>query len=97
MDELLDPVTWHDRSGTVTTGGVAQVAAPAWSQRRGFSLQNLSAGDLWLSAVGTAVAGRPSLLIPAGALYESPTYGTPSSALSIFGATTGQAFSLIEY
>jgi hypothetical protein len=85
-----------DRSGTITTGGVAQTLMPANPQRRGFWVQNHSAADLWVSGVGTAAASQPAIRIPAGLLYESPDFGVVTSAMSIFGASTGQAFSARE-
>lgn len=65
--------------------------------RSGFWVQNSSAGDLWISDVGTAGATQPSFQLVAGALYESPMTGCPTGAISIFGATTGQAFSSREW
>lgn len=86
-------VTTTDRSGTLTTGGTAQVLAPADAARRGGWIQNNSTGDLWVSEVGTATMGGSALRIPAGVAYEWPSHGIPVTALSIIGATTGQAFS----
>lgn len=86
-----------DRSGTIATGGVAQTLMAANSQRRGYWVQNVSSGDLWISAVGTAAASQPALLIPPRALYEVCDGTTPNTALSIFGATTGQAFTAREW
>lgn len=88
--------THADRSGTITAGGTAQALMAANASRRGWWLQNLSTGDLWVSGVGTAAAVQPSLKIVAGAYYESPSFVSPT-ALSIFGATTGQAFAAREY
>lgn len=90
-------VTLTDRSGTITSGGAAQTLAPANSGRTGFSIQNLSSGDLWFSSVGTAAAAQPSMKIPSGALYEAPLNGVSTAALSIFGSTTGQAFAAREW
>jgi hypothetical protein len=89
-------LTYADRSGTITTGGVAQVAMPAWAGRHGCMIQNQSAGSLWVSDTATAIAGSPSILIPAGNqfLCMSPASG---SAYSIIGATTAQAFAAREW
>lgn len=92
-----NPWNFADRSGTITAGGTAQSLMAANSQRRGWWLQNVSSGDLWVSAVGTAAASQPSIRIPPNALYESPALSSATGALSIFGATTGQAFSAREY
>lgn len=84
-------------SGTITTGNTAQNAAAANSSRRGFWIQNNSSGDLWISTIATAVLSQPSLKIASGALYESPLGGAGTGAISIIGATTGQAFSGREW
>jgi hypothetical protein len=90
-------VTYVDRSGMIAAGGTAQVAAAANPARQGFFVQNISTADLWLSSVGTALAGSPSLRIAPGQLYESPAHGVPSTAISIIGATTGQAYVAREW
>lgn len=85
------------RSGTITTGGTAQTLMSANAARRGWTLQNLSTGDIWVSDVGAAAASQPSLKVPAGALYETPAGYGSVGAVSVFGATTGQAFSAREW
>jgi hypothetical protein len=89
-------LTYADRSGTITAGGTAQVAMPAWSGRHGCVIQNQSAGSLWVSETATAVAGPPSILVPAGQqfLCMNPASG---QAYSIIGATTAQAFAAREW
>lgn len=89
--------THTDKSGTVTSGGVAQTLAAANASRAGFWIQNQSTGDLWISSVGTAAATQPSLWLPAGSYYEYPSTAVPSAVISIFGATTGQAFAAREW
>ncbi len=86
-----------DRSGTITAGGTAQQLAAANAARLGLLVQNLSTGDLWLNMLGTATASQPSLLLAAGAYWESPVGFGAVGAVSIFGATTGQAFSAKEW
>lgn len=86
-----------DISGTITLGGTAQTIAAANGGRLGFWIQNNSSGDLWINTLATAVASQPSLKIAAGALYESPVGLAPVGAISIIGATTGQAFSAREF
>ena len=89
-------LSYADRSGTITTGGAAQVAMPAWSGRPGCLIQNQSTGSLWVSETATAIAGPPSILIPAGSqfLCMVPASG---GAYSIIGATTAQAFAAREW
>lgn len=93
---LAQALTYADRSGTIATGGTAQVAMPAWSGRHGCMIQNQSAGSLWVSETATAIAGPPSILIPAGQqfLCMNPASG---SAYSIIGATTAQAYAAREW
>ena len=86
-----------DRSGTITSGGNAQVLMAANTQRRGCVVQNVSSGDLWISELTTAVAAQPSIKVPAGAEYTCSVNGIPTGALSIIGATTSQAFAAREW
>jgi hypothetical protein len=91
-------VTYTDRSGSITTGGTAQQAAPANASRAGFWIQNRSTANLYLNSSGTASSSvgpsNGSIEIEPGQIYEPPSWGIPGTALSIFGATTGQAFVL---
>jgi hypothetical protein len=90
--------TLTDRSGTITLGGTAQTLMAANPARRGWLVQNNSAGTLWINEIGgTAVQLQPSLSITAGSLYTSPTPGASNAAISIIGATTSQAFTAREW
>jgi hypothetical protein len=93
---LAQALTYEDRSGTITAGGAAQVVLPLWAGRHGCMIQNQSAGSLWVSETATAVAGPPSILIPAGQqfLCMSPASG---QVYSIIGATTAQAFAARQW
>ena len=86
-----------DRSGSIAVGGAAQALAPANAARRGLWVQNLSSDALYLNGLGDASAGQPSLRIAPGGLYEEPASGVSTTAISIFGAATGQAFSAREW
>jgi hypothetical protein len=82
-----------NRGGTITTGGTAQSLAPANANRRSLTGQNQSAGDLWINEVGgTATNAQPSFRVTAGATFSIST----NQAVSIWGATTGQAWSATE-
>ena len=95
---VFSTATITSRSGTIATGGTAQSLMVANAARKGWFIQNNSTGDLWVNRFGgTAIAGQPSLLIPAGALYETPDGGSGGNALSIYGATTGQTFTAAEW
>lgn len=84
-------------SGTITTGGTAQQIAAAKADRQGFMIQNQSSGDLYFSTLAAASIGQPSLKLSPGQTYESPAHGVPPGAISIIGATTGQAFAGREW
>jgi hypothetical protein len=89
-------VTYTDRSGTITLGGTAQTLTATNNARKGLTIQNTSSGDLRVSTRGTASSTAGILLKP-GSLYEWPAHGVPVSAVSIWGATTAQAFEAMEW
>lgn len=97
MSQDIPAVTYADRSGTITLGATAQTLMIRNDSRQGLYIQNNSAGPLWISSVGTAAATQPSLLLQSGDYYESPANGVPATAISIFGATTGQTFTAREW
>ena len=82
-----------DRSGTIAAGGTAQSLAPANANRRLLRGQNLSTGDLWINEFGPpATPASPAYRVPAGGTFGINT----NQAVSIWGATTGQAWSATE-
>lgn len=91
-----NPVTYTDRSGTITTGGTAQNAAAANTSRKGLWLQNTSTGNLRVSTRGTA-SSTAGILVAPGNMMSWPAHGIPTAALSVWGATTGQAFEAAEW
>lgn len=95
MDIIKYGRNWVNKSGTVSTGGIAQTISVANPDREGFWFQNVSSGDLWLSELGAAAANQPSIKVPAGAMYEFPV--SVGTAISVYGTTTGQAFSAREW
>jgi hypothetical protein len=82
--------TLTDRSSTITTGGSAQTLMAANPQRSFFYIQNDSAGDLRVNPFAAASATAGIRLEP-GALLRWDVK-TPTGAISVFGATTGQRF-----
>lgn len=87
---------WVDKSGTITLGGTAQTIATVNRGRRYFLLQNVSSGTLWLNVDVTAVQTQPSIkLLPDDVLIWEGTF-VPAGAISLIGATTGQAFTAKE-
>jgi hypothetical protein len=88
--------TLTDRSGTITTGGTAQVLAASNTTRKYLFIQNNSIAPLWYNFTTTAAQSQPSVQLAAGAsMYFGGPYIT-TEAVSIIGATTGQAFTAKE-
>ncbi|HVB18342.1 MAG TPA: hypothetical protein VNF04_17560 [Stellaceae bacterium] len=82
-----------DGSATVATGGSAQSLFGGIVPTNGFLVQNNSSAALWICDVGTASAGGASIQIAAnGGLFATPSGYKPAGAVSLYGATTGQAF-----
>jgi hypothetical protein len=82
-----------DGSGTLATGGSAQALFGGIVPANGFVVQNNSVAALWISDVGTASAGGASIQLAAnGGIFATPSGYKPAGAVSLFGATTGQAF-----
>jgi hypothetical protein len=82
-----------DGSGTVATGGSAQTLFGGIVPANGFLVQNNSSAVLWISDVGAASAGGASIQLAAnGGSFSTPSGYKPAGAVSLFGATTGQAF-----
>jgi hypothetical protein len=76
---------------TITTGGTARsfTGAPNLSA---YEIQNTSTGDLWIRFDGVA-ALNAGIRLQAGQAWSNPSGFCPDTALSIWGATTGQTFS----
>ena len=85
-----------DRSSTITTGGAAQVAMAALSTRKAYFFQNVSSEIMWGSFTGTAApnAAGSFPIQPNGVIRSTQVCET--TALSIYGATTGQKFTMWE-
>ena len=85
-----------DRSGSITSGGVAQVAMAALSTRKGYFFQNVSSEIMWGSWIGTAAPSMAgSFPIQPNGIIRS-TQVCETTALSIYGATTGKVFTAWE-
>jgi hypothetical protein len=82
-----------DGSGTVATGGAAETLFGGTVPVTGFFVQNNSSAALWVSDVGVASAGGASVQIaPNGGIFATVPGYKPAGAVSLYGATTGQAF-----
>lgn len=82
------------RSGTIATGGTAQVLAAANAARRFIKGQNISGYDLWINELGGTAAADTvdSFVVPPRATFRIDT----TRAVSIVGAVTGQKFTALE-
>jgi len=88
-----DPI---DRSSSITTGGVAQVAMEALSTRKAYFFQNVSSEIMWGSFTRTAAPSMAgSFPIQPNGIIRS-TQVCETTALSIYGATTGKVFTAWE-
>jgi hypothetical protein len=86
---LVDTVTKSvatDRGAVVTTAATAQQLMASNTARRGFAIQNQSAGACYISGTATATQDFHSLRIDAGAFYETPPTHTGTGAVSIICA-----------
>jgi hypothetical protein len=83
-----------DRSGTIATGGTAQMLFSSVIPTNGFMVQNNHpTATIWVSDVGAASAGGSSVQLgPASAVWATPSGYKPAEAVSIFSATTGASF-----
>ena len=85
-----------NRSGTITTGGVAQVAIAALSTRKAYFFQNISSEIMWGSWIGTAAPNTAgSFPIQPNGIIRS-TQVCETTALSIYGATTAKVYTAWE-
>ena len=85
-----------DRSSTITTGGAAQNAVAALATRKAYFFQNISSESMWASFTGTAAPNTVGSfeIVPKGVIRSTTVCET--TALSIYGATTGQKFTAWE-
>jgi hypothetical protein len=81
-----------DGSGTVGTGGTAQTLFGGVVPINGWLVANNSSAILYVSDVGAATIGGASIPIPPSAVFATPSGYKPAGAISLYGATTGQAY-----
>lgn len=80
-----------DHSGTIAVGGTSQTLSAAKS-RHYFFVQNLSTTNLYINFTSAASAGSGSILLLPNASFVQEGSLVSSELITIFGATTGQAF-----
>lgn len=100
VTESVVRYSYTDRSGTLTTGGTAQVLMSSSSTRRKMVVLNPNAAteSLWISFTGTAtVGGAASYELAAGdAWIEDAASGVTTQAVSVIASTTGHTWKAME-
>ena len=86
-----------ESKGTITAGGTAQQLYGGGTASRMAAIQNNSAGPLSVSFEGTAPDATGPLVIPSGAYFYTPAEQPLGTAARIWGATTGQAYTVWTY
>jgi hypothetical protein len=81
-----------DGSGAVVTGGAAQTLFGGVAPMNGWLVANNSSAAVYVSDVGTATPGGASIPVAPGAVFATPSGYKPAGAVSLYGATTGQAY-----
>lgn len=82
-----------DRSGSVTTGGTAQLIAAVNTARRGLTFQNTSDTEMRITESGSAATPTTGYLVTPGGRVNIST----NRAISMFCATTGKTFAATEW
>jgi len=72
-----------DRGAVIATANAAQQLMAANGARRGFSVQNQSSGACYVNGQGAATTDHHSLMVGAGAYYESSPAHVGTGAISI--------------
>jgi hypothetical protein len=95
-----------DRSGILTTGGVAQNAISALATRRYIYVENPflksdgttlnPAFPIYINYTGSANIGAGSIRLDPGQWWENPAHFCPTGAISVIAATTGHAWTAKE-
>ncbi|GEM_PF-5675776 len=82
-----------DRSGSVTTGGTAQLIANTNANRRGLTFQNTSDTEMRITENGSAATATNGYQVAPGGRISIST----NRAISMFCATTGKTFAATEF
>jgi hypothetical protein len=86
------PEICADGSGQISVGGTAQTLFSGLTPVNGYLLQNNSASVLYVSDVGTASNSSAILQLNPGVMWVTPAGYKPPGPVSIYGATSGQAY-----
>lgn len=82
-----------DRSGSVTTGGTAQLIAAVNTSRRGLTFQNTSDTEMRITESGSAATATTGYLVAPGGRVNIST----NRAISMFCATAGKTYAATEF
>lgn len=83
-----------DGSGTITTGGTAQLLFSGVTPINGFHVQNNHASEvLWVNDAGAAGVNAGFQVLSGAGIYVTPSGYKPMGAVSIFAASTSHPFS----
>jgi len=85
-----------DGSGTIAIGGTAQNLFGGLVPVNGYLVQNLSTAVLYVNDLGAAASGTVYQINP-GIMWSTPPNYKPPGAVSIWGGTSGQAFTARKY
>jgi hypothetical protein len=81
-----------NRSGAITTGGVAQNFALSRSTRKGFAIRNTNTKSLWWNDQGVATMNHNSFELKPGEYLVADGDNVPTTTISIIGPDTGMTF-----
>lgn len=85
----------QDASGTITSGGVSQLALAANTSRKYLRVQNISATqDLWYNLGSDASQQQGSVKLGPGVADTYESFKVPTDAVHVIGPSTGQGFTL---
>jgi hypothetical protein len=84
--------TATDCSGTITTGGTSQTALASNTSRHAWYVQNTSTANEAINFTSAASLTSGSIILVPNAMFSQEGVNISSDAITIIGATTGQAF-----
>ena len=84
--------TVNDGGGTISVGGTAQYLFSSLTPVSGYLVQNNSAANLYISDTAVATASGINVVIGPGVMWTTPPSYRPPGPVSIYGASSGQAF-----
>lgn len=87
----------YDRSGTLSSTNVSQLAVSANSNRSGLFIQNVGSHNIWFNELGTAAQSAGSVLLqPGQSVSTNSGYPLSTGAINVIG-TSGDSFTIREW